>query len=169
MPKNSSAKIRLVKRPILTGLGDFLRYILGSESQVDVGIAVIEYLMKHGSFAAANWKFFIENTGCSVGMYTRTLATLKQAGLVERRTGQYILSGDFVGTLERLVAFWEDVRRKAKSATIEKREHSKMKSVLPPKGSEPFVVRKPIITPDYPSDNSASKEDKEKDLTEEIE
>ncbi|MHA2060539.1 MAG: hypothetical protein ACW976_07160 [Candidatus Ranarchaeia archaeon] len=169
MSDKKSARLRLVKRPILTGLDDFLRYLLGSESQVDVGVAIIEYLMKNGSFDVSQWKHFTEAVGCSVGMYTRTTSSLKQAGLIERRSGHYLLSRDFVGTLERLMAFWEDVRRKAKDVSIEKTSSQKPQmKTSSQKKVEQYVVQKPVDPLVKPSQKKDQSRDEDDDLEREI-
>ena len=100
-------KIRASKRPEFPTWIHFLRCFCRTEAQVSQCLEILQQIIDSNNyFPANNWKAVPKS---SVGMYTKCLGILRENGLVEKRSGYYVLSRDLLFCLEKVMDRWRDL------------------------------------------------------------
>ena len=101
-------RIRLVKRPELLTPSHFLRYILRTETQVEIARKILKKIDRYG-WDSREWSIFCEENKIKQGIYSKVMKQLRMAGLIEKRGIYYYLSKDFIIALKKLSDYWETV------------------------------------------------------------
>jgi len=116
-PKNIQvsrmAKIEVVRRPSLITPRHLLRYIFFTDMQVDQASKILNTLMKKkGKIKDSQWQSFVLT---SRGLYVKVMRKLRDVGLVEKAEGEFLLSGNFSQSLEKLAESWTNIIEAHKS------------------------------------------------------
>ena len=107
------AKIELVRRPSLISPRHLLRYIFFTEMQVDQAAKILNELIKRdGKIPDSEWQLFVLT---SRGLYVKVMRKLRDAGLVEKKMGEFSLSEYFSRALSDLSEYWSQIIRSFES------------------------------------------------------
>jgi hypothetical protein len=100
-------KIDLVRRPTLISPKHLLRYLFFTEAQVDQASRILnEIVQADGVIPDKDWQRFVLS---SRGLYVKVMRKLRDAGIVEKRMGEYRITKDFSGSLEKMAKYWSEV------------------------------------------------------------
>ena len=107
------AKIELVKRPSLISPRHLLRYIFFTEMQVDQAAKILnELIEKDGKIPDSEWQIFVLT---SRGLYVKVMRKLRDAGLIEKKMGEFSLSENFSRAMSQLAEYWLQIIRSFES------------------------------------------------------
>ena len=112
-------KIELVRRPSLISPKHLLRYIFFTEMQVDQAAKILNELIKQdGKIPDSDWQVFVLT---SRGLYVKVMRKLRDAGLVDKKLGEFSLSENFSRSMNQLAEYWSQIIRSFESGdrTIE--------------------------------------------------
>ena len=100
-------KIDLVRRPTLISPRHLLRYVFFTEAQVDQASKILnEIVQSNGTVSDKEWEKFVLT---SRGLYVKVMRKLRDAGIVEKRMGEYRIAKEFSGSLDKIARYWSDV------------------------------------------------------------
>ncbi|NWF97090.1 MAG: hypothetical protein HXY34_13190 [Candidatus Thorarchaeota archaeon] len=100
-------KIEIVRRPSLISPRHLLRYVFFTEMQVEQASKILNTIMQsNGVVPDAEWERFVLS---SRGLYVKVMRKLRDAGLVEKRGGEYRLGRDYSAALEKMAKYWADI------------------------------------------------------------
>ena len=100
-------KIHVSKRPEFPTWHHFLRCFCRTEAQVGQCIDILQAIIdSENCFPAEEWRSVPKS---SVGMYTKCLSILGENGLVQKRSGHYMLSKDLIWVLEKVADRWKEL------------------------------------------------------------
>lgn len=101
------AKIDLIRRPSLISPRHLLRYIFFTEMQVEQASKILNTIMKNdGVVKDTDWERFVLS---SRGLYVKVMRKLRDAGLVEKRMGEFRLVEDFSRAMTKLADYWSQI------------------------------------------------------------
>jgi hypothetical protein len=100
-------KIDLVRRPTLISPKHLLRYVFFTEAQVEQASKILnEIVQSDGVVVDKDWEKFLLS---SRGLYVKVMRKLRDAGIVEKRMGEYRITKEFSGSLEKIARYWTEV------------------------------------------------------------
>ncbi|MEM4735132.1 MAG: hypothetical protein QXS20_05380, partial [Candidatus Thorarchaeota archaeon] len=84
-----------------------LRYIFFTEMQVEQAAKILNTIMERdGVMPDTDWERLMLS---SRGLYVKVMKKLRDAGLVEKRSGEFRLSRDFAYALGKMAQYWTEI------------------------------------------------------------
>lgn len=101
------AKIELIRRPSLISPKHLLRYVFFTEMQVEQAAKILNTLVVNdGKMPDTEWERFVLS---SRGLYVKVMRKLRDAGMVEKKMGQFTICEDFSRALTKLSEYWSQI------------------------------------------------------------